>query len=124
MGSQANWKEFTTEETTKERRRGRRARLVLPIEVSGIDEAEEIFCERTFTNDISEKGCSFHVSHSLEPGDMVAIKLLAGPDPHSPENKPLLFQICWIAHEKYGWMVGVLKLHGENFWPAVFPPDN
>jgi len=78
MGSQANWKEFTTEETTKERRRGRRARLVLPIEVSGIDEAEGIFCERTFTNDISEKGCSFHVSHSLEPGDMVAIKLLVG----------------------------------------------
>ncbi|PYU32487.1 MAG: hypothetical protein DMG28_11485 [Acidobacteria bacterium] len=124
MGSQANWKEFTTEDTTKERRKGRRARLVFPIEVSGIDEAEGIFCERTFTNDISERGCSFHVSHSLQRGDMVAIKLLAGPDPHSPENKPLLFQICWIAQEKHGWMVGVLKLNGENFWPAVFPPDN
>src|SRR5207245_11623189 len=97
MGSQANWKEFTTEETTKERRRGRRARLVLPIEVSGIDEAEGISCERTFTNDISEKGCSFHVSHSLEPGDMAAIKVLAGPDPHSHGNKHTMFPVSVVA---------------------------
>jgi len=124
MGSQTNWKEFTTEEASKERRKGRRARLVFPIEVSGIDEAEGIFCERTFTCDISEKGCSFHLSHSLERGDMVAIKLLCGRDPDSPENKPLLFQICWITHEEHGWRVGALKLHRENFWPAAFPPDN
>src|SRR2546428_13365198 len=97
MGSQANWKEFTTEETTKERRRGRRARLVLPIEVSGIDEAEGIFCERTFTNDISEKGCSFHVSHSLEPGDMVAIKFLAGPDPRSQGKSTLRLRITCLC---------------------------
>lgn len=123
MGSQTKWKDFT-EETLKDRRKGRRAQLVFPIEVSGIDRTGRIFCQRTYTNNVSEKGCSFHLSQSLQRGDIVAIKLLYGPDPQSPKNKPLLFQICWIAQESHGWMAGALKLQPENFWPAVFPPSD
>lgn len=122
MESQTNWKELT-EEALKDRRRGRRTQLVFPIEVSGLDRAGRIFCERTFTINVSEKGCSFHLSQPLPRGDVVAIKLVSGPDARSPNNKPMLFQICWIAQEKDGWMAGVIKLQPENFWPAVFPPD-
>lgn len=117
-------REENTDDSCLERRRGKRVPLTFPVEVAGFDRVGRLFSERALTTDISEEGCRIRVRAPLERGDVVAIKLVSQPEGNHTANKPLLFQIAWVAREKEGWTVGALKLQPENIWHVAFPPQN
>ena len=92
--------------------------------MSGFDRTGRLFYERTVTSNVSENGCRFQVSKPLEPGDVVAIKIIGCQDASPAANKALLFQIRWIVRENGGWLAGALKLQPESIWHTSFPPGN
>lgn len=121
MESPTEWAELS-ELAMQDRRRGKRVPLAFPIEVSGFDRNGRHFSETTKTFDISEAGCRFHIRERLQPGDVVAIKLVIRDNGQAPASKALLFQIAWVKPESDGWAAGALKLQSENIWHMSFPP--
>lgn len=116
------WEELS-QEAMQDRRKCRRVPLAFPIEVMGFDPTGRLFSEMTSTSDISETGCRFLLKTQVEPGAVVAIKLLSRRKDTFPPSKPLLFQIIWVAREADGCTVGAAQLQGENLWPMAFPPN-
>ncbi len=123
MENLTEWAELT-KLVMEDRRKGKRVPLAFPIEVSGFDRNGRHFSETTKTFDISEAGCRFHIKERLEPGDVVAIKLITRGNGLAPASKALLFQIAWVKPETDGWAAGALKLQPENIWHMSFPPGN
>jgi hypothetical protein len=115
------WEELS-QQVMLDRRKCRRIPLAFPIEVFGFDPTGHLFSEMTTTSDISETGCKFHLIAPVEPGAVVAIKLLSCRKDKSP-SKPLLFHIVWVARKADGCTVGAAQLQGANLWPMAFPPN-
>jgi len=116
-----DWAELT-KLAMEDRRKGKRVPLAFPIEVSGFDRTGRHFSEATKTSDISEAGCRFRIKAQLEPGEVVAIKLITRGNGLAPASKALLFQIVWVSRHPDCWEVGALKLQPENIWHMSFPP--
>ena len=121
--SLTNWKELVNE-ITVDRRSGKRLRLNFSIEITGFDRTGRLFTERTRTQDISEIGCRFDLHTLVEPGNVIAIKLLPPGKAALPEEKPLLFEIIWTITRTIGWTVGTRKLQDDRIWKVTFPPAN
>jgi hypothetical protein len=101
---------------TQDRRRGSRATLAFPIEVSGFDRLGRFHTEHTTTSDVSLMGCSFHLNMEVEKGLILALSVV--PPKGACENKlrPVLFQIVRAEPRPGGYFVGALRLQRENPW--------
>jgi hypothetical protein len=119
--SLTNWEELVNE-ITVDRRSGKRLWLNYSIEVTGIDRSGRLFTEQTKTQDVSELGCRFSLLTAVEPGNIVAIKLLPSGKATVPEEKSLLFEVIWTVARTSGWTVGTRKLQNDKIWKLTFPP--
>lgn len=104
-----------------DRRRCKRLALTYQIEVSGFDRTGQLFRDRVTTLDVSEQGCKFSLSHEIECGDVVAIRLAERNGSRRDNRKPLLFEIIWVEPNPCGWIIGAAKLQPENIWHIAFP---
>jgi hypothetical protein len=120
MIARTDW-EILAQQTTEERRRGKRVFLRFPVEVSGSDRQGKPFCESTFTTDISATGCRAELNEPVEVGDTIAIKLIGKFDPNPAASKPQRFQIAWRTCTANVWTVGARKLTEGKFWHVEFP---
>ncbi|MGB6431868.1 MAG: PilZ domain-containing protein [Candidatus Acidiferrales bacterium] len=118
--SSADW-ETLVSEIVSDRRMAKRVNLRYPVEISGFDRAGKLFCEKTFTTDISATGCRAVLQEPLERGDTISIKLLGKLDPDPAAAVPQMFQIAWRAYKEGVWMVGALKLTEDKLWHVDFP---
>ncbi len=112
------------EEVQGERRQHKRVVLAFPVEVSGFDRDRRLFCERTFTQDISYTGCRILLKTQVARGDVLAIRLLERGKEGAASERPLLFNVIWAARNNEGWLVGALMLQQEKFWRVDFPDQN
>jgi hypothetical protein len=79
---------------TQDRRRGSRATLAFPIEVSGFDRLGRFHTEHTTTSDVSLMGCSFHLNMEVEKGLILALSVVP-PKGHARTNcVPFYFKSC------------------------------
>jgi hypothetical protein len=121
MENPTEWAELT-KLAMEERRRGKRVPLAFPIAVSGFDRSGRHFLKTAKTCDISEAGCRFRIKAQLEPGEVVAIQLIARSNDQAPAGKAVLFQIVWVSPHPDCWEVGALQLQPESIWHMSFPP--
>jgi hypothetical protein len=121
MENLTEWAELT-KLVMEDRRRSKRVPLVFPIEVSGFDCSGRHFSKTAKTCDISEAGCRFQIKAQIEPGEVVAIQLIARSNDQAPAGKAVLFQIVWVSRHPDCWEVGALKLQPESIWHMSFPP--
>jgi hypothetical protein len=119
MEATVNWEELGIE-ANKDRRREARIALAIPIEVTGFDAGGKFFCAATKTVDISESGCSFRLTHCLERGGIIAIKV-AVKDRKKSQHRPFLYQVARATQEADHWVVGAAKLQPESVWFVAFP---
>lgn len=118
--ARSDW-EILAQQTTEERRRGKRVNLRFPVEVSGTNGDGKLFCESTFTTDISATGCRVVLNEVVESGDVVSIKLAGKLEPNPAASKPQMFQIAWRIRKDNVWTVGARKLTEGKFWHVDFP---
>lgn len=111
----------------EDRRKEKRVLLVYPIEVHGFDRHGNFFSERTATSNISADGCRFRLQAEVEPGTVVAIRVVqtrvgtrARPD-QIGARRALLYQIVWTEPQETGWEAGACKLQDGDLWQVVFP---
>lgn len=104
----------------EDRRRERRIPLTFPVEVNGFDCQGRYFSERTATTDVSEWGCRMQLAADVEPGTVVALRIVSRA-PESGVRRALLFQIVWVEFAEGAKMVGAAKLQPENIWRMDFP---
>ncbi len=111
----------------EDRRKEKRVLLVYPIEVHGFDRHGNFFSERTTTSNISAGGCRFRLQAEVEPGTVVAIRVVqtrvgarARPEPVEV-SRALLYQIVWTEPQETGWEAGAFKLQEGDLWQVVFP---
>ncbi|MCL6565942.1 MAG: PilZ domain-containing protein [Acidobacteriia bacterium] len=104
----------------EDRRKEKRVLLVYPIEVHGFDRYGKFFSERTTTSNISADGCRFRLQAEVEPGTVVAIRVI-----HTRADartcRALLYQIVWTEPQETGWEAGACKLQEGDLWQVVFP---
>lgn len=105
-----------------DRRRERRIPLTFPVEVNGFDRQGRYFSERTATTDVSEWGCRLQLAADVEPGTVVALRIVSRA-PESGIRRALLFQIVWVEWGEGFNTVGAAKLQSENIWNMAFPGE-
>ena len=110
-----SWDELT-EEAQRDRRREPRLKLPYPVEVYGFDRAGHYFSERTVTLNVSPGGCMLDLKHQPEEQGVLAIRRTARDGTRMPEQKPMLFVVCWTQRLGRRWAVGVSKLQSGDFW--------
>jgi hypothetical protein len=101
-----------------EQRRELRYRVLIEIEISGINPKGEPFHERTVTRNVSEWGCGFMTSIELKENDMVALRVASRDAGESVHARQTLFQVRRVTREGDGWMVGAWKMESGNVWGA------
>ena len=102
------------------RRMEKRLPLVVPIRVHGLGLANQYFSERTFTLDVSERGCRFTLRTELQPGMVVGISLTS-PNPGEQSDGKAMYEIAWVVQRKEGWEVGARRKDRKNIWGVTFP---
>ena len=117
-----NWKEVASE-PKRERRHQPRVNLKYPIEVSGFNLCGRYFTDRTFTLDVSDGGCKFHLDNELEKGSVVAIRVITRKHGQETDTRPVLFYVNWVQAEANAWTLGVSKLQAGAAWCASIPQD-
>jgi hypothetical protein len=113
------WEELNTM-IGEDRRKERRIPLTFPVEVNGFDRQGRYFSERTATTDVSEWGCRLQLAADVEPGTVVALRIVAR-GANGGVRRALLFQIVWVEFTEGVNMVGAAKLQPENIWNMDFP---
>jgi hypothetical protein len=106
----------------EDRRRERRIPLTFPVEVNGFDRQGRYFSERTTTTDVSEWGCRLQLAAEVEPGTVVALRIVSR-SPEKGVRRALLFQIVWVEWGDGSSSVGAAKLQTENIWNMAFPGE-
>lgn len=106
----------------EDRRKERRIPLTFPVEVNGFDRQGRYFSERTATTDVSEWGCRLQLVAEVEPGTVVALRIVSRA-PDSGVRRALLFQIVWVEWSDGLNAVGAAKLQSENIWNMAFPGE-
>jgi hypothetical protein len=103
-----------------DRRREQRIALRFPIEVSGLDQREQFFSEKTATDDISEHGCRFKIKAGVHPNLVVKVRLTsAASEPASRAS--VEYKIARVEKAEDGLIVGAAKLGAGNLWCVSFP---
>jgi hypothetical protein len=97
-------------------RREPRYNVHIAIEVSGITRDNRAFHERTATVNVSEWGCAFPVSSSLELNEIVTLRLIPVEGQAVPSNRRVLFQVVRSVPEADHWMIAAWKLEPGDFW--------
>lgn len=115
-----NWGELTTE-SSRERRHQPRLNVKYPIEVSGFNRCGRYFTESTFTLDVSDGGCKFHLANEVEKGSVVAIRVITRSHGQETDSRPVLFHVNWFQALPNGWILGVSKLQAGAAWCASIP---
>lgn len=119
----SNWDELTAE-AQRDRRREPRLKLPYPVEVYGFDRSGQYFSERTVTVNVSSGGCMLDVKHEPEQQGVLALRRIARDGSRTPEQKPVLFLVCWTQKVGRRWMVGVSKLQPGDIWGLTMPQDH
>ena len=102
---------------TKERRRGARVLMRLPIEVRGIAEDGSDLLEITHTDAVSAHGAMVRTSRLPQMGSEVAVT-------NRFSQQTARFRIAWLGPEPSEgfWEVGIEGLRPlEEFWGLRFP---
>jgi len=95
--------------------------LAVHIEVDGIDRRGQPFCEKTFTINVSHRGCRFMLRRELAKDSIIAIRV-ASTISGDPVDSPLvMFQVMYTKHEEDGWVMGVWTLQSDVEWCADIP---
>jgi hypothetical protein len=98
--------------------RPHRFALQFSIDVCGFDRCGRFFTERSETCDVSDAGCKFYLRTEVERDAVVALRLIDRYDRRANASSPMLFQIAHVERDSSGWILGALKLHAEDAWPA------
>ena len=106
------------------RRTERRILVNVPVEVSEVSDRGHAFVERTFIEDVSDFGCRFTTRNPLQKGDSVLVKLLGHVGSDLPGDKPLLYEIMWVARKEHSYTVGARLLQGKELAAVKSPPEN
>ncbi|MGH9776243.1 MAG: PilZ domain-containing protein [Candidatus Acidiferrales bacterium] len=120
MREATDWQEMSAV-ANQDRRKEKRISISIPIEVSGFDNQNRFFSERTQTENISLNGCGFQLSKPAEVGETLAVRVASRGYADSLPKSPLLFRVerCVPRNEK--WTIGATKLQTENIWCVGFP---
>jgi hypothetical protein len=94
------------------------SRVSLPIEVSGFDRHGRFFTERTFTSDVSDRGCKFAVRAEVEIRSAVAIRVTRRKRGAELNSRPVLFELVRVEVMDSGWVVAAIKLQAAVLWPV------
>lgn len=116
---QIEWQELS-HVAHQDRRSEKRLALVFPIEICGLDAANEFFSERSRTWDVSERGCRFTLRSQVNEGTVLAIRVLHR-DSERPVSELVLFQVEWVRPESGRWLVGASSLQDRAVWNLGFP---
>ncbi len=117
------WDELT-EEAQRDRRREPRLKLPYSIEVYGFDHSGQYFSERTMTLNVSAGGCMLDMKHEPEEQGVLAVRRVGRDGSRTPEQKPVLFLVCWSQRTGRRWTVGASKLQGGDIWGLTMPQDH
>jgi hypothetical protein len=103
-----------------DRRREKRIAMVFPIRVYGFDGERAYFDEKSFTLDISARGCRFLLSRELAPGSVVALAAVNRLNGETSRVKAL-YEVAWTECGANGWEVGARLLDRKNIWGVALP---
>ena len=103
------------QKTNKKWRESRFA-LAIEIEVSGIDGAGRPFIEQTKTEDVSEWGCRFLLSRSLDRHAPVALRTVGQHTVCLAASGPVMYIVARAKQERESWLIGVSKIQAEKLW--------
>jgi hypothetical protein len=99
-------------------RRDVRFEVPIEIEVSGIDQSNQVFHEMTCTKNVSEWGCAFLLSFELKVHDIVALRVTSNEASEFEAARQSPFQILRVTREKDRWLVGAWKVDNGDVWGA------
>jgi len=116
------WDELTAE-AQRDRRREPRIKLPFPVEVYGFDRSGQYFSERTVTLNVSSSGCMLDVKHEPEEQGVLAIRRIARDGARMPDQKPVLFLVCWTQKVGRRWTLGLSKLQAGDLWGLSMPQE-
>ncbi len=102
-------------------RREPRYPLRFEIEVCGIGKDMQPFRVRTATLDVSEWGCRFNMSISLEADSIVTLQALSNEAGGKSSTAPVMFQVVRVGQSKDCWEVAVWKMGPDKVWPVELP---
>jgi len=104
-----------------DRRLEKRLQVNMLRQLTGIDRAGRMFVTEITIEEVSETGCRFESGIPLEAGDVVAIKSL-GPGQNSLHDpQPHLYEVSWTNRRVAFWVVGAVRVQGEQFGLNKFP---
>jgi hypothetical protein len=95
--------------------------LAVHIEVDGIDRCGQPFCEKTFTINVSHRGCRFMLHRELAKDSIVAIRVVSTLSGDPPHPQFVMFQIMYTKQEKEGWVMGGWTLQPDIEWCSDIP---
>lgn len=99
-----------------EDRRDVRFEVPIEIEVSGIDQNNQVFHELTCTQNVSEWGCAFLLSFELKIHDIVALRVTSAEAAEFAAARQSPFQILRVTRERDRWLVGAWKVDNGDVW--------
>jgi len=102
-------------------RREPRYPLRFEIEVCGIGKDMQPFRVRTATLDVSEWGCRFNMSISLEADSIVTLQALSNEAGGKSSTAPVMFQVVRVLESKGCWEIAAWKMGPEKVWPVELP---
>ena len=115
-----SWSEIS-EQAQRDRRREPRLKLPYPIEVYGFDHHGQYFMERTVTLNVSPCGCMLELKHQPEEEAVLAIRRVGRDGAKLENQKPVLFEVCWLQRSRRHWYIGVCKLQSCDLWGLSTP---
>ena len=110
-----------------DRRKGKRVYLRYEIQISGKTADGSEFGVRTYTQDISEKGCCFRFPRELSTGNIITLEVVGRNSPSSVGFlSPIPLRVVWAKPEEEGtaWLVGAEFASPGNPWAVSFPPKS
>ncbi|MGH9678938.1 MAG: hypothetical protein ACRD4Y_03225, partial [Candidatus Acidiferrales bacterium] len=85
-----------------------------PVEIANLQAGERPAAERTVIEDVGDFGCRFSLRGPVQPGDVLALTLLAR-DGTSPLDLPVkIFEVIWVEQGAEKWSVGARAYEGER----------
>lgn len=88
------------------------------IEISGWDQAEDFFVEKTELDWSEQRGKRVHLRHSLRPGTLVFVRLL---HPTAGQNPPVAYQVEKVSPADPS---GISEVHLAQLTPRLRADGN
>jgi hypothetical protein len=121
-GSQVDWAQLATE-AMEDRRRCKRVKLRYEIAATITGPDGKRISINTFTQDISQNGCSFAVDCRMSTGDTGELKVRHRDGRGKlAYTEALPFRVAWSRYEGNLWLIGAEMNEIAPPWGVQFPP--